>query len=691
MKRTLVTLSVLAAGLISTKMVYAGALVGPNLVEQLDSSLGPYKVIVSFDNQQEINSILQTLNVPYKSLQSLPMAGVSLTKFQLETLRNNPSVTSIYADVPLEYSNYTSGEITGGHFVQDNYNVDGSGVTIAVLDSGIDGTHPDLEFGSKTIENIKIVGDLDLAGGRNAFLEGLPNSDTSSGHGTHVAGTVAGTGAASGNDARRANYHDGIAPGANLVGLGAGDGVSIFYALLGFDYAIANQQRLGIDIITNSWGGGDGSEFDPNNPINKASFEAYKNGMVVTFAASNSGPADDTLNQYAVAPWVINVAAGTPDKLLADFSSRGIAGDQYKLPDITAPGQGITSTRAINTAIGAMGPVTDLNNPSYLVYYHTISGTSMATPFVAGVAALLLELNPNLSPDQIESIIKATADEMDYAPHEVGAGYINVKAAVEKAAQVTGLRNTFLSGDTLWSSQGTWTEADDSDQKLSYAGKWVQQQEASAFQGGYMRAKSAGSFIAASVRGERVRLHFSLNDDKAKSIELISDGQSMGMATLYDPDASKNNVKRFSVAFDDLGTGMHDLQIRILSKDVQFDAIDIDGVLNKNGVVFTERTQTDNGIMSVSAENLEIQDFPIEIGANDVSIVASLDWSTVSDLDFALVNPDGIEVAAAESLAKPEVLQFWFNQAGTYQLRVKGFISVATPFTISSMVTQASD
>ncbi|MCC2605237.1 S8 family peptidase [Planctobacterium marinum] len=687
MKPTILSLAVLASGLIPTANANADALLGPKLTQDLQSLTGPFDVIVSFEQQQNIDSTLQQLGVPYLALQTLPMANARVSKLQLQDLLNNPQVSSIYSNAALQYSNYTSGEITGGHYVHDYYGVDGSGVTIAVLDSGVDATHPDLEFQSKTVENVKIIGDLDLLGGRNAFLEGMPNSDTTSGHGTHVAGTVAGTGVVSVNDERRANYHDGIAPGASIVGLGAGEGISILYALLGFDYAIANQERLDIDIITNSWGGGDGAEFDPNNPINQASFEAYKNGMVVSFAASNSGPDDDTLNQYALAPWVINVAAGTSDKQLADFSSRGVAGHQYKLPDITAPGQNITSTRAPNTVIGAQGPVIDLSHPEYLAYYHTISGTSMATPFIAGVAALMLEVNPDLSPDQIEQIMKDTAEPMNYAPHEVGAGYIDVKAAIDLAKVTTGQRVAFLQGDTDWSSQGTWTQADNADANFAYVGKWRTKSHASAFQDTVNLARNDHSSIFAKVRGDRVRLHFLATSDKPASIELLSDGRSMGTATLYHPDASGTSPQDLAVAFDDLGDGIHDLEVRILNKRVMFDRMDVDGALLASDVTFTERQQSDTGTMGVSAENLEVQEFPLEVAANDVSVTSALSWTGVADLDFFLVNPEGVEVASSASLENPETMQFWTDTAGTYTLRVTGYISVATPFTITTDIT----
>jgi serine protease AprX len=435
----------------------ADALIGPELQNMMPTLSGNTKVVVSTYDHAEIQHVMATLNVPYLSLTTLPMAGASLSKVQIQQLAANDSVKSIYYDAALEYFNYTSGEITSGHYVHDYMGVTGAGSTIAVLDSGIDATHQDLAYGEKTIQNVKLVGDLGFNGGTNLFLENQPNTDTSSGHGSHVAGTVAGSGEASRDDERRAFYHDGIAPGATLVGLGAGEAISILFSAAGFDYAIANSDSYGIDVITNSWGSAGGAEFDPNNPTNQASYAAYKKGIVVAFAAGNDGPADNTINPYAVAPWVINVAAGTPDKGLADFSSRGVEGEWIKTLDITAPGSGIVSTRAAGTALPAAGPVIDQNHPTYHAFYASMSGTSMATPFVAGVVGLLMEANRDLSPDQVENILKASADVMPgYKPHEVGAGYINVKAAVELARNTTGERSEFLSGDAGWSSQGVW-------------------------------------------------------------------------------------------------------------------------------------------------------------------------------------------------------------------------------------------
>ncbi|NMH60693.1 S8 family peptidase [Alteromonas ponticola] len=684
-------LNLIMAGLICAGHVQADAIIGDSLSKHMLTPKPTYDVIVSFDEHADIDSVLRPLAVPYLGLQTLPMAGATLTRVQIEQLKENPAVVSVYANSPLEYYNYESGEITGGHYVQDQYGVTGEGSVIAVLDSGVDGTHPDLTFGDTVIENVKIVGDLDLTGGNTTFIEGVPNSDTSSGHGTHVAGTVAGSGAASANDERRAFYHDGIAPGAKLVGLGAGEGLNILFGLQGFDYAITNQERLEIDIITNSWGGGDGMEFDPNNPINQASFEAYKRGMVVSFAASNSGPEEDTLNQYAIAPWVINVAAGTKDKELADFSSRGVADHPEKLPDITAPGAAITSTRAVNTAIGAMGPVVDPAHPDYYLYYHTISGTSMATPFVAGTAALMLSVNPDLSPDQIESIIKETADPMSYLPHEVGAGYINVLAAIDKANETQGERAQFLAGDTQWASQGEWTMVDDNDPRLTYVGDWEHGRSSQASGGEYREVDDDEGTILASVRGDRIRLHFLVTDDDDSDVRVVSNGKTIGSARVQSANASEENPQQVTVAFTGLGDELvNQVEIHAGDEDILFDAMEIDGDLMESDVTYTEVTTTEEGTMGPSAENLEVQEFVFETTEADINVDAELSWTGVADLDFYLLNAAGETVASSASLGNPEKLSYWLEQPGTYTLQVSGYISAVTPFTVTRTITTAS-
>lgn len=337
---------------------------------------------------------------------------------------------------------------TDPNFIRANggFPITGKGnLSVVVNDSGIDATHPDLHYPDHVIQNVQTITDTGTLSGFTplTFVENVPDTDTNVGHGTHCAGIVAGTGAASGG------LYAGVAPGVNLVGVGSGAALFILNGLGGFEYAITNQSRYSVRVISNSWGGT--GAFDPNDPINIASRQAHDLNIVVVFAAGNSGPGKDTMNPYAKAPWVIGVAAGTKEGGLASFSSRGVpksqrpAGDD-NAPTITAPGTGrefasdagkftsdIVSTRA-KTNIFANGTTNDTElSTAYLPFYTQISGTSMATPFVAGSVALLLSVAPTLTPDDVRGILTTTASQMPgFSEFEVGAGYINVYAAIDK-------------------------------------------------------------------------------------------------------------------------------------------------------------------------------------------------------------------------------------------------------------------
>ncbi|WP_372761628.1 S8 family serine peptidase [Pseudoalteromonas sp.] len=704
--RTKISSLLAGIGLVSSFSLQAQAIIGPQLSAQLTdtqalstSSLSAIKVIISFNNTSDAHAVMQNLGVPYLALKELPMVGATLTPDAITQLTANPAVKSVYYDAPLRYYNYNSGEITGGHFVHDNYQFTGKGGVVAVVDSGIDATHPDLTLGEKTIQNVKLVNDLDLYG-LTANLEGVPNTDTSSGHGTHVAGTVAGSGAASADDDTRPNLHDGIAPDAKMVGIGAGEAISILHALQGFDYSLANQEKYDIDVITNSWGGGAGSNFDPNNPINKASFEAYKRGMVVTFAAGNDGSDNDTLNVYAVAPWVIDVAAGTPDRKLAGFSSRGVPGDEIKTPDITAPGSTIYSARAANTPLPALGPVIDPANPEYHLYYATMSGTSMATPFVAGAATVLLEANPHLSPDQIDDILKASADDMfdetgrQYLPHEVGAGHINMAKAVELALQTEGRMHHFLAGDTKYASNGAWQQGDNTNPLVNYAGKWKEVSSESAYGGSYNKAKGAGKIAYSSFRGERVKAHFSASKNGVAKI--LIDGIEYQTASL-----AGEQDENITVSIQGLSDDAHNIEIRTVSGVVEFDRFEVDGRLTEAGVSYSvEAMPAIEGIMGPSAsvdatgQGIDpvytIDEHTVTVADNVVAVTAVLSWQPFADLDFAIADANGEDLATAGTLDNPEVIELNINQAGEYTFKVKGYLSAATSYTIDWQVVVAN-
>ena len=394
------------------------------------------------------------------TLQNLGMVAVPATAAQAEALRHVPAVRSVVANEQLTFAMDQARMVTGVERVRTDtafttrnggLPVFGDGdFSVVVNDSGIDATHADLKLGERVVQNVLVLADTGTLEGFTPLVtvENVPNTDTV-GHGTHCAGILAGTGAASGS------RYAGVAPGAKLIGTGSGAVLFVLNALGGFEWSLANQARYRIRIISNSYGS-DGP-FDPEHPINIASKAAHDRNITVVFAAGNSGPGKATHNRYAKAPWVISVAAGTKEGGLASFSSRGLPreerlanddpNDDFDAPTLTAPGTGrefetnaarftaaMISARAV-TNIFTNGLTDDLEiAPAFVPFYTQISGTSMACPFVAGVAALMLDADPTLTPDEIKQILTETATRMPgYEEYAVGAGYVNAYAAVDKA------------------------------------------------------------------------------------------------------------------------------------------------------------------------------------------------------------------------------------------------------------------
>ena len=337
----------------------------------------------------------------------------------------------------------------------------GRGIGIAIMDSGIDGNNPDVAFPGKTVANLKFVarfGDLlDDDGtprpGGELFVENLANTDNTSGHGTHVAGIAAGSGASTHGAYR------GVAHGAHLVGLSVGEGLAIVNVsvLQATDWLIENRARYNVQVVNSSWGSN--GTFDPDDPINRAMRALYDAGITVVFAAGNEGPGENTMNRRSVAPWVISVAAGCKrgvmdpsdsqsqcgdgrDRVLANFSSRGIPGDPMYRPDVTVPGVRIVSTRSGTGVMNALDATADANvcniGIQNLTGYTCASGTSMAAPHVAGVVALMEEATGGrLTPDQALDLLTRTAIPLPgYGAWEVGAGWVDAHAAVRAAARL---------------------------------------------------------------------------------------------------------------------------------------------------------------------------------------------------------------------------------------------------------------
>jgi hypothetical protein len=267
--------------------------------------------------------------------------------------------------------------------------IDGTGVTVVVVDTGIDAGHPDLDYGEKTIFNKWV----DQENG-NIWVE-QENTDLYYGHGTHVAGTVAGNGDASAGSRR------GVAPNANLIGVTIYDPTAADY-LIGlewvYDHSRLNNNPHNIRVATNSWHTIE-TEYDPNGALEQIIMKlSYDNNVVTTWSAGNEGRTDPegttiTTSKEGNTPVAIMVAAYERDgSAVTDFSSRGQIGLNHTYPDVGGPGRSIWSTSARRTVISGGTYFGGNTNP----YYLAISGTSMSTPHIAGLVALLWQACPSL-------------------------------------------------------------------------------------------------------------------------------------------------------------------------------------------------------------------------------------------------------------------------------------------------------
>ena len=385
-------------------------------------------------------------------LRALGLRVQGFTHLPLALLRGNRSTMvnavsaglafDVYPNERLAFYSVASDTAIRANEVQA-LGITGAGIGVAIIDSGIDATHPDLT--RRVAHNVKIVDGSAASVATEPLMipvdQGPYNdSDTSSGHGTHVAGIVA----ADNTDGQVL----GVAPGATLIGYGTGDAVFIFSVLSAYDDMLEHRADWKIRVANNSWGSSF-RLFDPAEPINQATKIAHDAGIVVVFAAGNAAT-EMSINPYSVAPWVISVGAGSLNHQRASFSSGGLefdnstlltlpAGDEKHVafsgdpiglyhPSVSAPGVDIESTGTLGVAVTGLPGGTAV-----------ASGTSMAAPHVAGLVALLLQKRPSLTPDEVKSVLQVTstlmpdtADPTRVQPFwQSGYGYVDARAAFD--------------------------------------------------------------------------------------------------------------------------------------------------------------------------------------------------------------------------------------------------------------------
>ena len=454
------------------------------------SPLSLTPVVITF-NHSVTNSdflMLQSLGIRGGHYtKALPIVLTSINRFQFNALKAKPGVQSLYANRTFRLLDLEGRTITGiENLIRDSQvtslnnglPVTGKNIGVSYIDTGIDGTHPDLQMGQNVIQNVYFAtADLPIEPPAGFLpvvpVENMPITDIEGGHGTFGAAVTAGTGAAS------AGLYKGMAPGAKLIGIRAGNDVGLTtYAIIqAMDYTLVNQYRYNIRVCNNSWGTTlADNPYDPNDPINTATRMMHDRNITVVFAAGNDGDAPDMINPFSIAPWVISVAAaekqglGTP----AGFSSRGndngtgsdTAGQPADpavapnlRPDITGSGVDIKSARSkapgVTNLAGTIPIFVGANDlstipPAFLPYYTTSQGTSFSTPQVSGIVALMLEANPLLTPDQVVTLLRQTATPMPYEERVVGAGYVDAHNAVRAAMSLSAVphpANLFPSDD----------------------------------------------------------------------------------------------------------------------------------------------------------------------------------------------------------------------------------------------------
>ena len=395
------------------------------------------------------------------------------TAAQIEAARTQPGVTYLEGNTPIAFTQETSNTATrGAEAVRtltgaDGSALDGSGVSVAVIDSGVDPTHPYLrneDGSSAVVANLKSLCLVEADIGPDCVVR-VPNAvdtDTVSGggHGMHVSGIVAGRPTPLTDGGRL----QGAAPGASVVSLSTGAVLLIVGANSALDWVLENHEAPcgegvpaaacpPIKVTNNSYGPVGGGEFDPNSATVKLQRALAAEGVVTVWAAGNDGGdgSGSLTNPSGQDPTggIISVASyydrdtGTRDGVVSDYSSRGAASDPSTWPDISAPGENITSSCRPTMPICSTG-FDPRNGPALtdVATFNTISGTSMAAPHIAGIVAQLFEADPTATPAEIEAALKSTAHRFpDGAAYrsvsgyttsfDKGVGLVDVVAAVQ--------------------------------------------------------------------------------------------------------------------------------------------------------------------------------------------------------------------------------------------------------------------
>ncbi|WP_435077417.1 S8 family serine peptidase [Halococcus sp. AFM35] len=425
------------------------------------------EALVVFESNDAVDQLANfALPNGYYKFDVLPIGYTEVGGGLIEELAALDGVRRVERNKELELYNDDTRDVTRADEVQSgsgsglSTGYTGEGVHAAVIDSGVDGDHPDLR--ENVAHNWQWVGNP--LGSPTLWTDvGIVDTD-GGGHGTHCSGTVAGDGSASDGQFR------GMAPDADLDVYAGGAVLVVLKTAAAYDHLLKRVRDGDSDvkIVSNSYGSSNGEDFDPDSALNTATWEAYQEGLLSVFAAGNSGPGTNTLNQYAKAPHVLGVAATNDQKAVTNFSSRGRKQTSANTPDnwdrgtaldnlrnyyetgsssgpigvyrpgIGAPGNAIVSTMSPGDVLGASSA------DDGRLFYATISGTSMACPATVGIATLVVDAyrannGGDVSPTELLNTLTAEAEDAtsEYTPYNVGSGFVDAYAATSRAESGT--------------------------------------------------------------------------------------------------------------------------------------------------------------------------------------------------------------------------------------------------------------
>ncbi|MEW6032651.1 MAG: S8 family serine peptidase [Bacillota bacterium] len=656
---------------------------------------------------------------------NFPYLALNLKPAQVRALAALPVVVQVEYDHPVHVCMDTASTWFGVAKARADFGLTGDrdgaertytkdDIVIAVIDTGIDPGHVDLDGG-------KIIAWKDYINNR-----ATPYDDH--GHGTYCAGIAAGEG--DGNAAYR-----GVATGAALIGLkvlnssGSGSMSTITAAV---DWCITNKSTYGIEIISMSLGSSGSS--DGTDSLSQAVNRAAAEGIVPVVAAGNSGPAKYTVGSPAAAEHAITVGAmadcGEKGFSLASFSSRGPTADNRIKPDIAAPGVSIMAPKA--------------NTPNSYVAY---SGTSMATPFVAGTVALMLDADPSLTPAQVKSLLGQTSQDWCVSGKDIdyGAGRLDGYEAVRAAGGLSGtgpavpvhrVAESSLggTGDTHWYDLAVtttdypialtlimlnWSSSSNPDFDLYLYSPSGSELAKSI---GTSRQETIG--VVPSVTGTyRVKVHsyagsgpYTLDmsaglgeppppPDNPPAVSVVSpaEGETVsGTYTVKAQASDDNNLVKVEVSID--GGAWVDITANF---DGSHYTYTWDTTASADGThTVTARATDDAGQTATDSRSCTVANeapatahelnLPGRVTSSQRDahlyftvhtagyVYLTLSWNTSADLDFYVYAPDGTYIGRAYTLSNPEKLRVYTDQygTGTYTVRVNLYSGADSDFNL---------